>query len=183
MRRNVLLPERAQVDAAERDAPFLRVEEPQEQVRHGGLPGAARADEGDALAGLEPQVESFEGRRHHARVPRGDSLERHDDGRSGRGRRPLGIAHGRLVRRQLEDTPPGGERSRQLARGGWQRRDGLERGECEQRERRDEHTVERPRHRGRPRRARARRRSSARPRRSMQRPQCRRRARPARRGG
>ncbi len=59
---DVLLPQRAQVAAVERDAPFLRVEEPQQEVRDGGLPGSARADEGDALPGLQPEVDVLERR-------------------------------------------------------------------------------------------------------------------------
>ena len=59
---DVLLPQRAQIAAVEQHASFLRVEEPQQEVRDGRLPDAARADEGDPLTGLDPEVEVLERR-------------------------------------------------------------------------------------------------------------------------
>ena len=48
VRADVLLPEIADIDAVDRDATRLRIEEAQEEVRHRRLPRAARADERDA---------------------------------------------------------------------------------------------------------------------------------------
>ena len=58
------------VVAVDRDAPALRVEEAEEEIRHRRLAGAARADERHALPRLESQVESVEGGRFACRVPR-----------------------------------------------------------------------------------------------------------------
>ena len=57
---HVLLAVLAQVAAGERDAALLGVEEAQEQVRDRRLAGAARPEQGDAAARLEPQAEAVE---------------------------------------------------------------------------------------------------------------------------
>ena len=93
---DVLLPQRAQIAAVEQDASFLRVEEPQQEVRDGRLPDAARADEGDPRTGLEPEVEASSAG-EPARIARADALERHGDGHHGRRRRTVGVANGRLA--------------------------------------------------------------------------------------
>ncbi len=54
-----------------------------------------------------------------------------------------GIAHRRPAIDELEHAPPGSERGAKLARCGGQRRHGVERRQREQRERRDEHPVQR----------------------------------------
>ena len=59
---DVLLPVLAHVAAGDRDAALLRVEEAQQEVRDRRLAGAARPDERDPRAGLEPQVEAARAR-------------------------------------------------------------------------------------------------------------------------
>ena len=146
------------------------------------LPGAARPDERDPpararAAGRSPETTGSLGRR----VARGHALER--DRAPVRAEPRPGLAGSRTAgSRSVSSSTrrPGGERRRELARGGRERRDRLERREREQGERRDEHAVERRRRRAPRRRRRARPRRSARRRGSRERPRARRRAR---RGG
>ena len=74
---DVLLPVFAHVAAGDRDAAPLRVEEAEQEVRDRGLAGAARPDERDARAGVEPEVEARERGPVAARVARRHALE-HD---------------------------------------------------------------------------------------------------------
>ena len=76
---DVVLPELADVAAAERDAALLGIEEAQQQVRDRRLAGAARPDERDPPSRLEPEVEAAQRRRLARRVAGGHALER--DGR------------------------------------------------------------------------------------------------------
>ena len=142
---HVLLSVVAHVAAGDRHPSALGVEEAEQEVRHRGLPGAARPDEGDLAAGIEPQVDAAEHGGLVVAVADGHVLEG-DDGRSRRrGKRRLGIAHLRRGVRELEQPATGSEARGQLARRGGEGEDGVERGEREQRERRDEHAVERAR--------------------------------------
>ena len=140
---DVLLPEVAQIDAVDGDATRLRIEEAQKKVRDGRLPRSTRADEGDACAGIDPQVEPRERRLVGGRVARRDTLE--SDGHRGlrRRRRDGRIRHDRRGVRELEHSTPRRKRGRELARRRGERGDRVERREREQRERRDENTVER----------------------------------------
>ncbi len=47
----------AEIDSVDRDATRLRIEEAQEEVRHGRLPAPARADERDARTRIDSEVE------------------------------------------------------------------------------------------------------------------------------
>ena len=75
---------------AERHAAFLGIEEAEQQVRDRRLAGAARPDERDPPAWLEPQVEAAQRRRLSGRVAGGDTLEGHDRGKRGAGRGSAG---------------------------------------------------------------------------------------------
>ena len=88
------------------DAARLGIEEAQEEVRDGRLPRAARPDERDPPARLEPQVDAVQSARLVRRVASGHALERDGDaarsapGRGSPGRAIAGVAVG-----QLEDAP------------------------------------------------------------------------------
>ena len=163
--------------------PSLRVEEPQQQVRHRRLPGAARPDERDAAPRLEAQVDAA--RAPAARRARSAryALQATATGPTGSGAGSVGIGIRRLAVDQLEHARPGGERRAQLARAPASRLDGLERrparaapalrsapGRAALLVRRDGHREDAGHGRARRRRAEGRRR-------------CRRPARPAGRGG
>ena len=141
---HVLLAVVAQVAPRERHAPRLGIEEAQEQVDDGGLPGAARAHERDAAARLEAQADPVERRALAGRVARAHVLQRHRERPRRRGQRRGGIDDGGLAIGELEHPAAGRERDRQLARGGGQRLDRLEGGQREQGEHRDEHAVQVP---------------------------------------
>ncbi len=142
---DVFLPERAEVAPVEHDAALLRVEKAEQQVRDRRLPGAARADESDTLARRQPQLDVLHGGCGRARVARGHILDRHRDRCDRRGGGVGGVSDPGLARRQLEDPPSGRECPHELARGAGERSDRLEGGERQERERGDEHAVERAR--------------------------------------
>ena len=110
---HVLLAIVAQIAAAEDDAPGFRVEEAEEHVRHGRLSGAARSEQGDLPARVEPEVEAVERRRLARRVPRADAFEREPE-LGGCGRRLGRVDDGRLAVGQLEDPAAGRDRRAEL---------------------------------------------------------------------
>ena len=139
---DVLLAELPHVDSVDRHAPLGRVEEAEEEVRDGRLARAARPDERDPAPGLETEVEVGQRWRVGGRIAGGHGLERDRD-RPMRERGGLaGIGDERPPVDELEDAPAGGERRRELARSSRERRHRVERRQGE-RERRDEHTVQR----------------------------------------
>ena len=134
----------AKVALRERHASRFGIEEAQQQVGDGGLPGAAGADERDALTRRESQADAIQSEIRLVRVAGAHVVER-DGERPGRRRgRHRRVAHGRLPRGQLEQPAAGRERGRQLAGRGGERRDRLEGGQREQRQHRDQHAVELP---------------------------------------
>ena len=72
---HVLLPMVAHVVAGDRHPSELRVEEAEQEARDRGLPCAARPDECDLAARIEPQVDAAEHRRLVVAVADGDVLE------------------------------------------------------------------------------------------------------------
>ena len=139
---NVLLSILAHVATAERDAAGLGVEEADEQVRDRRLAGAARPDERDPAAWLEPEIDAVEREWVARRVARADAFER-DRERLRRERHGVvGVCDRGLAVGQLEEPLPGCERLGQLSRGLGERLHGLERGEREQREHCDQDPIE-----------------------------------------
>ena len=127
---------------ADRHPASLRVEEAQQQIRDRRLAGAARPDERDPPARLQPEVEAGQRRRLARRIAGGHALERDGRRELGHGTRPGRVPDRRLAVDQLEHAPAGRERGRELDRGRPQRQDALERREREQRDRRHEHPVD-----------------------------------------
>ena len=140
---DVVLAKLADVVARERHTALLRIEEAEQEVRDRRLAGAARPDERDPPARLEPQIEAAQRRRLSRRVAGSNTLEGHDRGKRGRRARLGGIAHGRLAVDELEHAAAGCDRGPELRGGGPKRRDALERRQREQSGRRDEHPVNR----------------------------------------
>ena len=111
---------------ASRHPPALRIEEPEQQVGDRRLAGAARPEQRDALAGLEPEADSVDrGTRLARGSARATSSSATANGHSGPGAGPIGSRT--AARRSVSSrTPPArGERRRQLAGGRAERRDGL----------------------------------------------------------
>ena len=97
---------RAQVGAVQRDAAGLRIVETQQQLEHGALAGAARADERDGFAGLDREREIVQrGRVRPRRVMENDVLERQPPAHGAeRGRGTIGLLDRGLRREQLADA-------------------------------------------------------------------------------
>ena len=126
-RADVLLAQLAGVATADRHPPLLGVEKPQQEVRHGRLPGPALADEGDSAARLEPQRRSLQYRRVVRPVARADVLQA--DGDRGHRQRsgPVGIGDPRPAVDQFQHALAGGDRRAQVAnRAGEAGLDGVE---------------------------------------------------------
>ena len=113
--RHVVDPAAREVDAADRDATGRRLQEPEQQRRHGALAGAALAHERDGLAGRQLEVEPVEDAAGARRVGEGDALQAH---RRRRGARDAAAALPRAPRparraaRASGRRPPGRRRSR-----------------------------------------------------------------------
>ena len=139
---DILLAVHAQIVPGEGHPATLRVDEPQEQVRHRALARAARAEERDPAPRLEAQAEAVERRRLARRVARADVLELDDDGSRRQRQRLLRVGDRRLPGRQLEHPSAAGEGRTELAGRLRKRLNRLEGGEGEQRQQRDQHPVE-----------------------------------------
>jgi len=123
---DILLPEVAEIAAADRDAAPVRIEEAQEQVGDGRLPGSALPDEREPAAGAEGQAGAVQHGRPARLVGHADVFDA-DRGRVGRGRFRLGgIGNARRPVDELEDAPPRREGRPELAGRRRQRLDGLE---------------------------------------------------------
>ena len=147
-RRTSLLAVVAQIAAGERQPAPLGVPEAEQEAHDRRLPGAARADERDAAAGREAEVDAVQRGVLAGCVAGVDALERDRErpARSRRGVRGVDDARRRgpvssRIRR------PGAERRGQLTRRGGQRLHGLERGQREQRRAPRPTPVELPRRR------------------------------------
>ena len=76
---DVVLAVLAHVQSGQGHATVVRVEEPEQQVRDRRLAGAARTEQRDPVAWLEPEADAVECRSLRARVPRGDAVERNGE--------------------------------------------------------------------------------------------------------
>ena len=91
-------PAAREVDAADRDAAGRRLQEAEQERRHGALAGAALADERHRLAGRQLEVEPVEDETGARRVGEGDVLQAHRRRRGARDRpRPSPASRGRRV--------------------------------------------------------------------------------------
>ena len=105
-----------EVDAADRDATGRRLQEPEQQRRHGALAGAALADERDGLAGRQLEVEPVEHEAGTRRIGEGDALQAHRRRRGARDRpRPSAARRGRRV--EQREHPIGDRQRRRRSRG------------------------------------------------------------------
>ena len=102
--------QRSHIHIAHEHAALLRVIEPLQQPDQGGLPRAAAADDGDALAGRDAERDMLQCRSSAAGIRECDALER--DSRTASPR--LNVAR---VRR-LGDERPRGKQIEDAARGG-----------------------------------------------------------------
>ena len=94
----VVDPAAGEVDAADGDAAGRRLQEAEQQRRHGALAGAALPDERDGLAGRQLEVEPVEDGAGARRVGEGDALQAHRRRRGARGGpRPSRARRGRRV--------------------------------------------------------------------------------------
>ena len=142
---HVLLAMVADVAARDGHPPALGVEEAEQEVRHRGLPCAARPDERDLAARIEPQVDAAEHGGLVVAVADCHVLEGDHGGSGRRGEGRLGVAHLRLGIGELEQSSSRSDARGQLAGSGGEGECGVEGGEREQRKRCDEHPVERAR--------------------------------------
>ena len=124
--------------------PASGIEEPEQQVDDGRLAGAALADQCDAAAGREHEIESVQHGWAAGGIPRGHVLER-DGGRGRRRSGRLGVGDRARPLDQLQHAATGGDRGGELLRRGGERRHALERCEREERDRGDEDAIERAR--------------------------------------
>ena len=140
---HVFLPVLAQVVAAERDPSCRRVEEAEQEVRHGRLARAARPEERERRPGSSRRSNpaALVARRARTSAVTPSSAT---DGTSGGGRGALGSRNGGAAVDHVEDSPPGGQGPTEIVRGSRKRRNRFERRDGEQREHRDQHPVEGP---------------------------------------
>ena len=132
----------ALVVPGDRHPSVLRVEKAQQQIGDRCLAGAAGADDGNAAAGLEAEVESGERRLLGPGIAGGDPLQRDAGTVRRRWQRTRRVGHLGPPVNQIEHPRAGSAHRGQLTGAGGERRDGLERGQREQRQRGDQHGIE-----------------------------------------
>jgi len=138
-----------QIVAAESGGAAGQVDEPHQEGGDRGLARAVRADEGDAPARAEVQVQAVEGERRARAVADPGGAQRDGDRRLRRRPRPLRLAHRIGGVEHGEDAAGGGPGVPDLQRGTGQRGDRLERGQRREGDHGQRHPAERARPGGR----------------------------------